>query len=507
MLRRLPVTAALLGLLSLLMLIPAIHAVTDQDWRSARGFLYPALFGLFTSGGLATLLRPMSARETARHELITLVLIWISLPFVAAAPLVLVTPAIGLSGAWFEMVAALTTTGGSVYSDHSSVPPSVHLWRGLMGWFGGLLTLLGAYVILAPRRLGGYEVMVTADNDSDDRSIDMRVAGASFDDRTIRALKTILPIYGGMTVILAVAFNILDKPGLTAAVHAMSIVSTSGISPEEGGFAASRSYAAEGAALIFMVLAAIRVFYAPAAQTGRKFGWRADPELRLMLALACLATVVLFVRHWVGVLTIDVEVGATDGFSALWGGFFTAISFITTTGFQSHAWESARDWSGLANPGLILLGLCAIGGAAATTAGGIKLIRAYALLRHGVRELERIAQPHSIAGSGAGPRGLRRQGALIAWTFMMLFILALLGSMLGLTLSGMRFSDALVASVAALSNTGPAFELIADEPLGFAVFDAVQHKILAAAMILGRIETLAVIALINPSEWPSRTRH
>ncbi|MEM7056805.1 MAG: potassium transporter TrkG [Pseudomonadota bacterium] len=505
MLRRVPVTAALLALLSLLMLVPSIHAATDSDWRSARGFLYPALFGLFVAAGLGTLLRPMSVRETARHELITLLMIWVSLPIVASVPLVLITPSIGTSGAWFEMVAALTTTGGTVFSDHGSVPPSVQLWRGLMGWFGGLLTLLGAYVILAPRRLGGYEVMVAADSLGDDRSVDMRVAGAAFDDRTMRALKTILPIYGGMTAFLAIVFNVLDKPGLSAAVHAMSVVSTSGISSEDGGFAASRSYYAEAVALVFMVLAASRVFYAPAAQVGRKIGWRADPELRMMLVMAGLATAVLFLRHWVGVLTIDVdEIGSTDGFSALWGGFFTSISFITTTGFQSHAWESARDWSGLANPGLILLSLCAIGGGAATTAGGIKLIRAYALLRHGVRELERIAQPHSIAGSGAGPRGLRRQGALIAWTFMMLFILALVGSMLGLTLSGMRFSDALVASVAALSNTGPAFQLIAAEPLGFAVFDAVQHKILAAAMILGRIETLAVIALINPNEWPSR---
>lgn len=504
MLHRVPIIAVLLGLMALMMLVPVLFAVSEADWRSARGFLYPALFGLFVAAAIATLLRPMSARDSASREILTLVIVWIAIPMVACAPLVLLTPAIGMSGAWFEMVAALTTTGGTVYVEPESAPSAIQLWRGLVGWFGGLLTLMGAYVVLAPRRLAGYEVMATAGAVMDARAVDLRVTGASFQSRSNRALRTILPIYAGMTASLAVIFNVLDKPGIVAVVHAMSIVSTSGITPLADGFQSSESTLTELAALVFMILAASRLLYAPAAQVGRRVGWRADPELRMMLSLAVIATFVLFLRHWVGVITIDVEIATTDGFSALWGGFFTAVSFITTTGFQSHAWESARDWSGLANPGLVLLALCAVGGGAATTAGGIKLIRAYSLLRHSVRELERIAVPHSVAGATMGGRGLRREGAFIAWAFMMLFIVALLASLLGLTLSGMRFSDALVAAVAALSNTGPAFALIANEPLGFAVFDAVQHKILAAAMILGRIETLAVIALFNPDNWPAR---
>ena len=429
MLRRVPVVSLMLGILALLMLVPMTQALTAGEWRNARGFLYPAIFNLFIAAALGALLRPMAVRETARHELLALLLIWLILPVFACIPLVLLTPSLGVTGAWFEMVAALTTTGGTAYERTSPSPDAIQLWRGLVGWYGGLITLLGAYVVLAPRRLGGYEVM-SADL-TDARSIDLRVSGATFEARAHRALRTIAPIYAGMTAIVAVAFNGLDKPGLVAAVHAMSIVSTSGISPVPGQLASGQSYWAEAVALFFMILAASRLVYAPAAQIGRKHGWFYDPELRMLLALSVLATFVLFLRHWVGVLTIDVEVGATDGLSALWGGFFTSVSFITTTGFTSHAWESARDWSGLANPGLILLGLCAIGGGAATTAGGIKLIRAVALLRHGVRELERIASPNSVGGSGSGGRGMRREGAFIAWAFMMLFILGLLASVLG----------------------------------------------------------------------------
>ena len=501
MLRRVPVIALMLGLMALMMLVPALQAATENEWRSARGFLYPALFGLLVSAAIAVLLRPISRHESAEHELLTLLLLWLALPAYAAFPLVLLTPALGWNGAWFEMVAALTTTGGSAYSKAGLVPDAVHLWRGMVGWLGGLLTLMAAYVVLAPRRLGGFEVVAAAEGIRGDRPIDLRMVNASFESRVQRALRTILPVYLLMTFALGVIFNTADKAGLIAAVHAMSVISTSGISPVEGGFAASGSLAAEVAAAIFMVLAVSRFLYAGASQRSRRQDWRQDPELRLMAGLVLGATVLLFLRHWVGVLTIDVDVEALDGAEALWGAAFTTLSFLTTTGFESHAWASARDWSGLANPGLVLLALCLVGGGAATTAGGIKLIRVYALMRHGVRELERIAMPNSVSGNRGGQRGLRREGAFIAWAFMMLFLLALFATVLALTLTGMEFDDAFVAAIAALTNTGPAYATIAGEGKSFALFDAAQRSILCATMILGRIETLAVIALFNPERW------
>ncbi|MEM7743490.1 MAG: potassium transporter TrkG [Pseudomonadota bacterium] len=498
---RFPVIGILLGLLALMMLLPATQAAISGEWLQARGFLYPALFGVLVAASVSVLLRPSQARETARHELGMLILSWVVLSAYACLPLVLLTPQIGWAGAWFEMIAALTTTGGSVYTKASSVPDAIHLWRGLIGWFGGLLTLMGAYVVLAPRRLGGFEMLAVAEGLEDQRVLDMRVTSAGFESRAMRALRAVLPIYIGMTLVLGIIFNYTDKPGLIATVHAMSIISTSGITPVDGGFAASRNYIAEAAAALFMVVAATRLAYPRASRTGRAaWPWQ-DPELKLLLTLAGLASLLLFLRHWLGVLTVDVDVDSLDAVDAIWGAVFTSLSFITTTGFESHAWESARNWSGLANPGLILLGLCAIGGGAATTAGGIKLIRANTLIRHGTRELERIAVPLSVAGQGAGPRGLRREGAFIAWAFMMLFILALMASVLGLTLSGMRLTDALIASVAALSNTGPALQMISDTGLSFADLGSPERTILGIAMVLGRVETLAVIALFNPDNW------
>ena len=220
-----------------------------------------------------------------------------------------------------------------------------------------------------------------------------------------------------------------------------------------------------------------------------------------MALLVATATLALFLRHWFGALTIDLGDRASEAFPALWGAVFTSLSFLTTTGFESASWNSARDWSGLANPGLILLGLCAIGGGAATTAGGIKLVRGYALLRHGYRELERIAQPNSVLATGARLRGILREGAFLAWAFVMLYIMAIFVAVIALTLTGLAFEDSLVAAISSISNTGPAFALVTPGEIDFTRLSESQRLILAATMILGRIETLAVISLFNTGTW------
>ena len=507
MLARVPILSALIGMVAIGMLVPALQAANAREWAHGRAFLYSAVLCLFVAAALGVLLRPVSAREQARRELSTLLLAWLVLPVFAALPLVLLTPQIGMLGAWFEMVAALTTTGGSIYRDLTAVPDSINLWRGLVGWFGGFITLMAAYVILAPRRLGGFEVMSAgSETFTEGRSVDLRLPSAPFDSRLNRALRTILPAYLLMTAVLGIALSALDEPGLEAAVHAMSIISTSGISPTREGLAASPSFLAEVVVAIFLVLATTRFFYWRASQVGQGVDLRTDPEIRLMGILVGLATLVLFLRHWLGALMIEttetIEMEAIEAVEALWGAAFTSLSFLTTTGFHSAAWDSARDWSGLANAGLILLALCAVGGGAATTAGGVKLIRAFAMLRHAGRELERIAKPHSIAGAGLGSRGLRRQGAMIAWAFMMLFSLAFVVTLLLLTVTGMDMMEALVAATAALSNTGPAYALIAEGGgRSFALLSGAHQVILAAAMLLGRIETLAAVVLLHPESW------
>lgn len=141
-----------------------------------------------------------------------------------------------------------------------------------------------------------------------------------------------------------------------------------------------------------------------------------------------------------------------------------------------------------------------MGGGIATTAGGVKLLRAYALFKHGARELERLVRPSSISGAGARKRGLRREGAQIAWIFVMMFLVTLAVAMLVLSLLGMTFENAMSAAVAALSNTGPLFPATT----GGSWLTSVTPEgriVLVVVMVLGRVEILALIAMLNADNW------
>jgi trk system potassium uptake protein TrkH len=217
--------------------------------------------------------------------------------------------------------------------------------------------------------------------------------------------------------------------------------------------------------------------------------------------LVAVLTLGLFLRHWIAAFDIDMPLSPLAILRSLWGSAFTALSFLTTTGFASASWDEARAWSGLGTPGLVLAGLAIVGGGVATTAGGVRLLRVYALVRHGEREMIRLVHPAAVLGGGATARWLRRQGAYRAWIFFMLFAITVALVMAAAALTGLGFEPAMIMSIAALSNTGPLAAIAGDTALHWAELNGPAQFVFALAMVLGRLETLAIIALFNPELW------
>ena len=155
-----------------------------------------------------------------------------------------------------------------------------------------------------------------------------------------------------------------------------------------------------------------------------------------------------------------------------------------------------------------------MGGGVATTAGGVKLLRVYALARHSERELERVVHPHSVSGGGLMARRLRHEGAYLAFIFFMLFASSIAVVVMLISIQEIEFDSATILSIAALTNTGPLAGAIPLTPTfqgsagmagapweGWAGLPAVTKAILAGAMIVGRVETLAILALFSPDYW------
>ena len=496
-----PLLVILAALSGVAMFLPAIHASILSQHRIAQGFFYSGMIILILTGMLWLATAAWRPQNVARSQLASLVGAYALMPILFAVPITQAVPDTSFANAWFEMVSCFTTTGATVYDTPGRLAPSLHLWRATVGWLGGLFILVTATAILAPMNLGGVEVLSgrSPGRSTDGLSQITRVADPS--QRFLRYTLLLFPIYAGLTLTLWLLLMIAGEVNLTALVHAMSTLSTSGIGLE-GDLEVLRS-GLWGEALIFLFLSlAITRRMLPGTNLVASQGTlRRDPEVRLALVLMAVVTTVLFLRHWMGAIETEGTQDLAAALRALWGAMFTALSFLTTTGFESGEWDAARSWSGLGSPGLILAGLAIIGGGVATTAGGVKLLRVYALFRHGERELERLIHPSSVGGAGQQARRLRREGAYFAWLFFMLFALSIAVTMAVLALLGLEFEPALVLTLAALTTTGQLADLAAQTPIRYAELGFEPKAVLAVVMIVGRLETLAILALLSPASW------
>lgn len=480
---------------------PAALALALQTHAEARSFAYAGLLGLILLAFVALARAHRPRRRSLMHNLAALLAGFALLPVWLAVPFHDALPTTSFLNAYLEMTSALTTTGATLFPG-DRLSPSLHLWRALIGWLGGLMMMVAAAAVLAPLSLGGFEVTASAEPGQDASRLPMQDR-VDPQHRILRVVRLITPIYAGLTGALWVLLMILGEVPLTALCHAMSTLATSGISPVGGLQNGQAGLAGEAVIALFLLFALSRLTFSSDTLTTDRSGIAADPEFRLGLAIVGGVTLALFLRHWSGAYTVDDPRSLGDAARSLWGSAFTVLSFLTTAGFESADWAAARFWSGLTTPGTILMGLALIGGGVATTAGGVKLLRVWALYLNTTREMDRLIHPNSVGHSIGHNRRLRKQGAFIAWVFFMLFALILIVTVAGFTLFGSGFEAATILSIAALTNTGPLVAMAGDAPIPLADLTAAAKLWLALAMVLGRLEMLAIVALITSDLWQS----
>lgn len=495
---RLPLFLSLMGLASASMFLPAGFALAIEEFHDARSFFYAGLIGLILTGLVAIALSNRSHNRSPLRQLLALAAAFIFLPLLMAVPFQEAVRNTTFSAAYFEMVSSFTTTGASLF-DPARLSGPEHLWRAQVGWLGGLLMWVAASAIMAPLALGGFEVTASGEPG---QSILSGVARGEVSDpqqRLWRSVEALVPLYVGLTLALSVMLLVAGDPPLIALSHAMAVMSTSGISPLGGVESAPSGMWGELILFVFLAFALSRQTFSN--DTRHERGLWYDPEFRLGLLIVVVVPMALFLRHWAAAFDVGDEQNWLAGLRALWGGLFTAANFLTTNGFVSSDWATAQGWSGLSTPGIILMGLALLGGGVATTAGGVKLLRVYALYLNGTREIERLVHPSSVGGAGLLGRRLRREGAFIAWVFFMLFavILALLTMILGLY--GFNFEHATVLTIATLANTGPLIDVAPQIALDLGAQAWHAKVLLCGAMVLGRLELLAVIVMLSPDSW------
>ncbi len=496
----LPLFLLLTGLSALGMLAPAALALWQQEFHVARSFFYGAILGVICTALVALALGNRPHNRNAMRQLMGLMAGFAVLPLMMAVPFHAALGTTTLLNAYVEMTSALTTTGATLFAPQR-LPDALHLWRAMAGWFGGLVIWIAAAAILAPLAIGGFEVTSTGEPGQVLAEGNAQAQHSNPQARLARATQALAPAYAGLTAVLFCLLWAAGDAPLIALCHAMSVMSTSGISPVGGLEQAASARLGEALILVFFVFALSRLTFSRDTAVLEQARLTDDPELRVGLAIALSVPVLLFLRHWLAALDVDDPANWTLALRSLWGAIFTVLSFLSTTGFVSADWGQAQAWSGLPTPGVILVGLAMIGGGVATTAGGVKLLRVFALYLNGVREVERLLHPSLVGRTGVFSRRMRREGAFIAWVFFMLFAMTIAGVTTVLGLLGVSLEPAIVLTVAALANTGPLVQVGLAEPLQLGLQPDMVKIVFCATMLLGRLELLAIFVLLAPESW------
>lgn len=494
-----PLLILLIGIAGLSMYLPAIHATVQRSHSEARAFFYAGMLTLTIVTLVAIAMAAQPRRRSSLRNLAALMAAFTLLPLILAVPFHDALGTTSFLNSYVEMVSSLTTTGATLF-DPARLSPTLHLWRGMVGWMGGFLIWVAASAILAPLNLGGFEVTATSEPGQGETRF-TQGGLADPQQRIIRVTAQLLPIYTGLTLALWLMLLILGDPPLVALIHGMSVMATSGISPLGGVQDAASGLAGEMLIALFLLFGLSRLTFSSDTITTARRGIQHDPEFLLGMLLALGVTVLLFLRHYLGAFQVSATSDMLAPLRALWGSFFTILSFLTTTGFQSAYWEAARSWSGLETSGIILMGLALMGGGVATTAGGVKLLRVWALYLHGLREMDRLVHPSSVGHSRSGSSRIARKGAFFAWIFFMFFAVSLMFLSLAFAALGSTFEQAIVLSIAGLTTTGPLVGTGSVAPVLLIELGQSAKLLFCAAMVLGRLELLAFIALLTSSFW------
>ena len=151
---------------------------------------------------------------------------------------------------------------------------------------------------------------------------------------------------------------------------------------------------------------------------------------------------------------------------------------------------------------IILMFLGVVGSCTGSTSGGIKLLRFSFLKKELSDAILLLMHPHAVVGSGwlgDNKQNLSEDTSRITRGFIISYMIFFFLFMLLLVLSGLDFETSFYSLVACLSNTGA---MVSNK--GYWGMPYLAKVVLIMAMIVGRVELLAVVVVFSPFYWVLR---
>jgi trk system potassium uptake protein TrkH len=342
--------------------------------KYAPAFLLPAAVLALTGLSVAAAARERPERDARmwqsplKNGSLPVLFAWCSAIAAGAAPFVLggrLDPIYAL----FESVSGWSTTGLTV-ADVTDMPRIFLFHRAFMQYCGGL-----GFIIIIAIALHGRQTasMYNAEGHPDGLMPNLR-----------RMSIAIFFIYTGCLTLGTVVYRLFGMPVFEALCHAMSALSTAGFSTRAGSIGEYNSIPIEIVTVVLMLIG------------GSNFAWLLLLVERKFKRVAKISEVRFMggmLAVFIPLMTVSLVARHGKGF---WDGLHNAIFCVVTTfSTTGYSLDNYAVWPPAA-VGLIML-LMVLGAGTGSTAGGIKLLRAYILARVTKANIVRRLSPsHSV---------------------------------------------------------------------------------------------------------------
>ena len=135
-----------------------------------------------------------------------------------------------------------------------------------------------------------------------------------------------------------------------------------------------------------------------------------------------------------------------------------------------------------------------------STSGGMKMMRVLVFAKTVSRELHRMLYPHGVRPVRVGRKVIKSDVVANIMAFGCVFSFSFIIGLFVMTMSGYDLITASSASVAVLSNMGPALGAVGPAE-NWAHLPAFTKWVMSFLMLIGRLELFSVVILFTPWVW------
>jgi len=447
-----------------------------QDWQI---FLFSILICTFF-GGTLVLSNSGSTSQALniRQAFVLTAMGWLVMSIFGALPLWHSAMDLSFTDAVFESVSAVTTTGSTVMVGLDNAPPGILLWRSILQAFGGVGFIVMALTILPFLKVGGMQLFQTESSDKSDKAL----------PRIRQNAMAIGYVYLFLVTWCALTYWFCGMSGFDAFNHAMTSISTAGLSTHDTSFAYFKNPSLEWAATFFMIMGALPfVLFIRMGKGEWKSVFR-NSQVRAFLKF--LTFTIILMTFW---LTIEHDRPIIDALRAV---SFNVVSVVTTTGYMS---EDYSLWGPFSVAAFFVLTF--VGGCTGSTGGGTKIMRFQIMWAVFKRQMFRLVHPHGVFPITYEGCSVNEEVLFSVIVYMVSLFLSLALLSIALSITGVDFITSITGAATSLMNVGPGLGPIIGPAGNYAPLPDAAKWLLSFGMLLGRLELVTLLILFSPYLW------